>query len=72
MAMATGFGVFTIQQRFAPRRALLPTAAALVLELWFYQSLPLVSFVLHSFLPYRIGDNLKDTCYGFSVRLDEV
>ena len=30
-------------------------AAAPTLASWFNQSLPLFSFVLHSFLPYRIG-----------------
>ena len=33
----------------------LPTAAAPMFASWFNQSLPLFSFVLHSFLPYRIG-----------------
>ena len=44
----------------------LPTAAAPTLASWFYQSLPLFSIVLHSFLHYCVGDNLQCTCYGFS------
>jgi len=46
-----------------------PTAVAPMLAYWFYQSLPLFSFVLHPFLPYCVGDNLGYARYGFSVRL---
>jgi len=38
--------------RFVPRCALSPNAAAPMLASWFYQSLPLLSFALHSFLHY--------------------
>jgi len=55
---------FTDQCHFVRRCAFSPTAAAPVLASWFYQSLPLFSFVLHSFLPYRIGDNLRYVHYG--------
>ena len=34
--------------------------------------LPKVTFVLHSFLHYRIGDDLWYARYGFSVRLAEL
>jgi len=40
-----------------------------VLVSWFYQSSPLFSFVFHSFLAYRVGDDLRYTHYGFSARL---
>jgi len=56
---------FTAQCCFVPRRAFLPTAAAPMLASWFYQSLPLFSFV---FLPNRVGDNSWYMHYGFSVR----
>ena len=52
---------------FVPRRAFSPTAAAPMLASWFYQSLPLFSFVLHYFLHYRIGNNLQYS--GFHGRL---
>jgi len=55
----------TKQRHFVLRCAFLPTAAAPMLSSWFYQSLPLFSFVLHSFLPYNIDDDLVHTCYGF-------
>ena len=38
-----------------------------MLASWFYQSLPLFSFVLHSFLPYHVGDDLWYVHYDFSV-----
>ena len=43
--------------------------AAPKLALWFYQSLPLFPFVLHSFLQCHVGGNLQYVHYGFSVRL---
>ena len=47
----------------------MPTAAAPVLASWFYQNLPLFSFVLHSFLPYCIRDDLRYMHFGFGERL---
>ena len=41
---------FTVQCRFIPRHALLPISALPSLPSWLYQSLPLISFVFHSFL----------------------
>ena len=35
----------------------------------FYQSLVLFSFVLHSFLPCHVGDDLRYARYGFGARL---
>ena len=43
---------------------LFATTAAPMLASWFYQSLSLFSFVLHSFLYYHVGGNLH---YGFSA-----
>jgi len=46
-----------------------------VLASWFYRNLLLFSFVLHSFLPYHVGDDLRYTCYGetrVSAELAEV
>ena len=42
-----------------------------MLASWFYQSLPLFSFVLHSFLPYCVDDNLRYAHYSFGVRLEQ-
>ena len=44
-------------------RCLLPSCNACI------QSLPLISFVLNSFIHYCIGDNLWYADYGFSARL---
>ena len=49
----------------------MPTAAAPMLASWFYQSLPLFSFVVHSFLHYCVDDDLRYARYGFSVRPDK-
>ena len=59
---------FTNQCCFVKRRAFSPTAEVPMLASWFYQSLPLFSFVLYSFLHYRIGSNLWYAHHGFSVR----
>jgi len=56
MAIATGLIFFTKKHCLY---VFLPTAAAPMLASWFYQSLPLLSFVLHSFLHYCIGDDLR-------------
>jgi len=45
----------------------LPTAAAPVLASW-YQSLPLFSFELHSFIHCRVGDDLWYARYVFGAR----
>ena len=39
---------------------------------WYYQSSPLFFSVLHSFLPYHVGDDLWYTCYGFGARFRSV
>ena len=69
MAIAAGLIFFTVQCCFVPRCAYLPTAAAPVLASWFYRNLPLFSFVLHSFLPHHIDDDLRYAHYGFGMRL---
>ena len=51
------------------KTAFLSTTAASMLASWFYQSLPLFSFVFRSLLHYHIGDLLQYACYGFSVNL---
>ena len=42
-------------------------AAVPKLASWFYQSLSLFSFVLHSILHCCVDDDLKYACYGFSA-----
>jgi len=54
-----GLDIFTVQHCFIPRCAFLPTAAAPMLASWFYQSLPLFSFIVHSLFHYRVGDDLR-------------
>ena len=68
MAVATGL-IFHCSMLLVLRHAFLPTTAAPMLASWFYQSLPLFSFVLHSFLQHRKGDDLRYVHYGFSTRL---
>jgi len=69
MAKTTGLIFFTAQRRFIWKRAFSPTAAAPVLASWFYQSLPLFSFELHSFIDCCVGDDLQYARYGFGARL---
>ena len=45
-------------QCFVPWRSFLPTKKAPVLASWFYWSLLLFSFALHSFLYYCVGNDL--------------
>jgi len=60
---------FTNQCYFFPRYSFSSTAAAPVLETWFYQNIPLFFFVYHSFLSYFAGDDLWYVYYSFGVRL---
>ena len=69
MGIATGLISSLFNCYFVPRRVFSPTAVP-VLESRFYQSLPLFSFMLHSFLPYHVGDHLPYACYGFGADLD--
>ena len=59
--------IYAVQCHFIMRHVFLPTLATPILASCFYQSLPLISFVLHSFLRYYIGDDLWYAHYGFSV-----
>ena len=58
---------FTNQRHFILRHAFLPTATATMLAAWFYHSLSLFSFVLHSTLHYYVHDDLQYAHYSFSV-----
>jgi len=62
----------TVQRHFILRLAFSSTAAAPKLTSWFYQSSPLFSFVLHSFLHCHIGDDLRYAHYGFNAKLRQV
>ena len=66
---ATRLILFTLRCRFVPRHAFLPTTVATMFASWFYQSLPLFSFVLHYILHYSIGDNLQHKCHDFYARV---
>ena len=68
MGIATGLISSLFNCYFVPRRVFSPTAVP-VLESWFYQTLPLFSFMLHSFLPYHVGDNFWHARYGFGAGL---
>ena len=69
ISIATGLISSLFNCYFVPRCAFSPTVVP-VLESWFYSSLPLFSFVFHSFLPYHVGDHLLYACYGFGADLD--
>jgi len=61
MAMAIGL-IFSLTN--IEKCGFSPTAAAPMLALWFYQRLPLFTYV-----HYRVGDQLQYAHYGFSVKL---
>ena len=65
LIMAVPTGLISLLLNFSLH--LFTTAAAPTLASWFYQSLPLFSFVLHLFLHHHVDDDLQFMCYGFSV-----
>ena len=69
MAIATGL-ISSLFMSLRPETCL--TAAAPMLASWLYQSLPLLSFAIHSFLPYHVNEKLRCTRYGFGAILKKV
>ena len=58
MAKAYRPDLFTDPRHFFPKYAFRQPQQLQCLS-WFYQSLPLLSFILYSFLHYRIDDHLQ-------------
>ena len=72
MALAADLIFFTDQPRMGATDRDMPfyrTSATPMLASWFYQSLPLFSSILLSFLHYGTGDDLRYTHHGFSAIL---